>query len=617
MKNFKILILLTLSFFYSCKPSQTKSSQKEVQVFIDLNQVKDDKVMVTIMPSATQLDEVTFALPKTVPGTYSTDNYGKLIEDVKAFDKENKELTISKIDDNSWKISTAKKLAKVTYWVNDTYDTEKGGGFGTGDIFSPAGSNISADNFVINMHAFVGYFNDKLDVPYTTTVSHSEALIGLTSLTDIDNSATKDVFKNYRYASLVEHPVMYAKPDFTTFKIDDMDILIGLYSPNGVYKVSDISESMEKMMRAQKKFLGAINNTKKYAVLIYLSDIKKEDAKGFGALEHPTCTTVVMPEAMAKDQLAEQLKDVVSHEFFHIVTPLGVHSREIHDFDYNNPKMSKHLWMYEGVTEYFANLFQINQGLISEEEFYSRMAGKIENASKMNDTMSFTEMSANVLNPPYKEQYINVYEKGALIGMCIDMIIREKSEGKRGIRDLMEKLNNEFGEKKPFNDDALFDKITALTYPEVRKFIDTHVVGTKPINYADFFVKMGVGAMKTKKPLNPILNGQEPLVRIDQTTKAIMTLPSGELPTFYKSLGMKNGDTILKVNNQSYNLDNINDLLIASLSWKENDNISVTISRQGKEKELKGKVQLDTQEADGLQFSDESKKALKDAWLKG
>jgi predicted metalloprotease with PDZ domain len=158
------------------------------------------------------------------------------------------------------------------------------------------------------------------------------------------------------------------------------------------------------MMRAQKKFLGAINSTKKYAVLLYLSDMKKADAKGFGALEHPTSTTVVMPEMMPKEQMAEQLKDVVSHEFFHIVTPLGVHSKEIQYFDFNAPKMSKHLWMYEGVTEYFANLFQVNQELISEEDFYNRMSDKISQASAMNDTMPFTTMSANVLDKPYKDQ---------------------------------------------------------------------------------------------------------------------------------------------------------------------------------------------------------------------
>jgi hypothetical protein len=49
----------------------------------------------------------------------------------------------------------------------------------------------------------------------------------------------------------------------------------------------------------------------------------------------------------------------------------------------------------------------------------------------MNDTMSFTTMSANVLEQPYKDQYINV-SKGALIGMCIDIIIREKVMAKEG-----------------------------------------------------------------------------------------------------------------------------------------------------------------------------------------
>jgi predicted metalloprotease with PDZ domain len=56
------------------------------------------------------------------------------------------------------------------------------------------------------------------------------------------------------------------------------------------------------------------------------------------------------------------MMDVVSHEFFHIVTPLSIHSKEIQDFDYNDPKMSEHLWMYEGVTEYFANLSKSIKG---------------------------------------------------------------------------------------------------------------------------------------------------------------------------------------------------------------------------------------------------------------
>jgi predicted metalloprotease with PDZ domain len=79
---------------------------------------------------------------------------------------------------------------------------------------------------------------------------------------------------------------------------------------------------------------------------------RKKRRKGFGALE-PTATTVVLPELIK--ELVKSMMDVVSHEFFHIVTPLSIHSKEIQYFDYNT-KMSEHLWMYEGVTEYFANL---------------------------------------------------------------------------------------------------------------------------------------------------------------------------------------------------------------------------------------------------------------------
>ena len=75
--------------------------------------------------------------------------------------------------------------------------------------------------------------------------------------------------------------------------------------------------------------------------------------------------------------------------------------------------------------------------VIEETEFFERMSQKIAQASQMNDKMSFTKMSKNVLNAPYKDQYINVYQKGALIAMCMDIIIREESKGQKGILTLM------------------------------------------------------------------------------------------------------------------------------------------------------------------------------------
>jgi predicted solute-binding protein len=84
-----------------------------------------------------------------------------------------------------------------------------------------------------------------------------------------------------------------------------MDILISVYSPTGKFTAESITPEMKTMMTGQKTFLGKINATKNTVstVLIYFT---AEDAKGF-ALEHPTATTVVLPEVMSKEELVKSM----------------------------------------------------------------------------------------------------------------------------------------------------------------------------------------------------------------------------------------------------------------------------------------------------------------------
>jgi predicted metalloprotease with PDZ domain len=618
MKKIFFAFALT-SILWSCKTINSVTTiKKQVEVVINLNEIKNDQVLVTVSAPSITTDEITYHIPKTVPGTYSEDNYGRFIEDLKAYDAKGTLLNVKKIDVNSWSISKAQTLEKITYLVNDSFDTEKGTKFGDEDIFSPAGSNIDAGkNIMLNTHCFVGYFNNFMSIPYNVTITHPATLWGSTSMTDLDTSTTTDTFITARYAELVENPIMYSKPDYTTFTVDGMEILISVYSPSGKVTAASITSEMKTMMTAQKTFLGKINATKKYSVLLYLSTMQENDAKGFGALEHPTATTVVLPELMSKEELVKSMMDVVSHEFFHIVTPLSIHSKEIQYFDYNQPKMSEHLWMYEGVTEYFANLFQINQGLITEEDFYSRISDQMELAAAMNDTMSFTTMSANVLQQPYKDQYINVYQKGSLIGMCLDIIIREKSNGEKGILDLMQKLADEYGVSKPFNDNELFAKITTLTYPEVGEFLTKYVAGTSPIPYVTYFAKVGVTKSTVKSPSNVFLKGQIPYITVNPETKEIVVIPNIELNDFYTTLDLKGGDIIMSINDKSYSLDNIYDMIGESESWKENDRITVKIKRNGTEQILQGNVKLPYEEKEALNATDATKKTLRTAWLKG
>ena len=131
------------------------------------------------------------------------------------------------------------------------------------------------------------------------------------------------------------------------------------------------------------------------------------------------------------------------------------------------------------------------EGLVTPDEFYKEIMSKIRTSNYFDDTMSFTVMSENILEKPYADNYINVYSKGALIGMCIDILMREESNGQRSMLSLMKELSTKYGKNKPFNDDDLIREISIMTYPTVSQFLETYVEGTTPIDYSEFFKKVG------------------------------------------------------------------------------------------------------------------------------
>ena len=100
----------------------------------------DDKVKITISPSALASDEIIFYIPQIVPGTYEYSNFGRFAEDLKAFDSKGNSLTVTAIDQNSWKIEGAKKLQRITYWVNDTFDGPDGS-----EIYPMGGTSFDTD----------------------------------------------------------------------------------------------------------------------------------------------------------------------------------------------------------------------------------------------------------------------------------------------------------------------------------------------------------------------------------------------------------------------------------------------------------------------------------------
>ena len=596
-----------------------KETPKVVLTSVDLINVTDDKVSVVVNPPTITEKEIKFSLPAIVPGTYSRDDYGKYIEAFKALDYSGNELQFTKVDDNTWSILNADKLDKVTYLVNDTFDIES-----EHDIFSPTGTNIASNNYVLNMNGFIGYFNTLKNLPYEVLIKHPETLYAGTSLNELEIPKTKDsltaananYYKVDRYADLIDSPVMYTENEPVSFTVGETEVLINVFSPNGTYSAEDFKPVISTMVEAQKAYLGDLKTTNKYAILVYLSTVGAEDAQGFGALEHNTSTVVVMPEQYPKQLLDKAMVDIVAHEFFHVVTPLSIHSEEIHFFDFNTPKMSQHLWMYEGVTEYFAQHFQVYEGLVTPEEFYDVIVSKIDNAKRYTGDFSFTEMSKNVLEEPYKDAYANVYEKGALIGMCIDLILREQSNGEKGLIDLMKTLTKRFGSTSPFSDDTFIETVAALSYPEVGDFLRDHVQNNGAINYTEYFYLVGLEFAETKT--NTALLASQDVQYIRGNEEGEIVFVNGELNSTLQDLGVLGGDVLVSFNKKEYNLSTARGLIIATNGLAEGDTVTLTVKRDGETVNLSGKYTIPTYLANKLgesPYATEEQKALRAAWL--
>jgi len=622
-----IMGVLLLNFLYACSPksgdilskSESLANLTPISSSLNLVDITNDKVWVEINPGMFSEDTVTYRLPRVVQGTYAVSNFGSFTEGFIAYDYMGNTIEIERLDENSWQIPNAQALNKIGYYVNDTFDIE---GTDIPTPFSPSGTNIEAENFVLNLHGFVGYFDELKDSEYSiqikapATFKKSSALPLSSSITSKDGSTITDTYFAERYFDVTDNPMMYGELDIEEFQVGDIKIVLSVYSPTLTHTSAEIKEIVYEMMEAQKSYLGELNSTERYDIFLYLPTFNEGEATGFGALEHHTSTVVVLPEGYPKEGLYEAMIDVVSHEFFHILTPLSVHSEDVHYFDYNDPTFSKHLWMYEGVTEYFASHFQVYEDLQDRSAFYDKMIDKINFANSLNDTLSFTYMSENVLE--YSDtEYINVYMKGALIGMCIDILMREKSNGERSMLSLMKQLSEKYGVENPFKDDALIDEITDMTYPSVSKFLNTHVVGTTPIDYSEIFDKVGLEITEEEIPVSFLF--------IDQQTPFIDGRPNGELyfrnielNSSHKNLGIQSGDTIKSVNGINYTLNNIQPLIRASFSWNPDTELKMVLIRDGEEVEISGKMgtpTLPTIDLKELENATEAQITLRNSWL--
>lgn len=581
---------------------------------IDLTQVNEDRLKVELIAPKVNSNTIEYQMPKVVPGTYSISDFGKFISDLHAYDATGKELTVTHPDVNRWKIEGATALHRITYWVEDTWDSKQ-----EGRIFEPGGTNIEAGkNFMINTFGFFGYLEGMKEVPIVLKVTRPGEFYGSTALIAKSSQGNQDIYEVENYHLFADNPLMYCQPDTSIRQVGGADVLVSVYSPNKKVGADAIMNELAEVLEAQKEYLGGQLPVKKYAFLIYLTPGM---GGGMGALEHSTSSMYYMPE-MEEEAAAKMMVDVAAHEFFHIVTPLNIHSEEIHNFDYINPKMSKHLWLYEGMTEYSAGLVQAKYDLITKGNYLRILQQKIKMSSLFNDTLPFTELSLGCL-VDHKSQYINVYQKGALIGMCLDIKLRKLSGGEMGIQELLQELSKTYGKNQAFRDEELFDKITELTFPEIRSFFRKYVEGPNPLPLEETFAMVGIKYELYANRKVVSFGGID--VDFDKDLGYWVVTDTDKANKFGKKLKYEEGDLIATFDGEKLTFDNFDEVIARYRGrHKEGDKVYVEVLRvqsDGSRKLIKCKAKTVNSNLRGMNVltfdpnATDEQIALRNSWL--
>lgn len=446
-------------------------AQDPIAVTIDLRDQRNDRLAVELIVPPFDADEVTFALPRIVPGIYGAMDHGRLLGSIAAFDPNGEPVPLRRLDVNRWSIPEARALYRITYSVDDGWE-EFDIRFTQGNYRSSEGT-VKPDAIVLNHNTVIGYFEGYEQLPYAIELKKPDRLYAATSLPREEERPEAITFHARSYRHLVDNPILIAPADTAHIHLKDINVMVACHSTTGRSIATEVAEHIRPLLSDQRDYLGGALPVKDYTFLIYHNPSDREGSSMGDGLEHSASTLILLCMPLDPEAIAHSVYGIASHEFFHTILPLSIHSEEIERYDFNAPRMSRHLWLYEGMTEYFAIHMPVKQGRQTVDEFLAVVNEKIRLMRKFPDDMALTTLSQQAMEQ--QDQYYNFYLKGTLFCMGLDIALRERSNGKYGVQQLIQDLQKQYGPGTPFKDEELFSTIARLTGPEIGALLQRHL----------------------------------------------------------------------------------------------------------------------------------------------
>lgn len=458
----------------------TQSAPSELEALaytVDLTDRTGDTFKVRLQVDGLDPENAIYQFASTAPGTYQVMDIGRFVRVFEAVDASGVTIPSERVSTNQWRISRPEDVAEIRYEIAETWDTP----VEENPIYMMAGTSIEDDHVQINGQAVFGYPTGMQAAPLRLDLLRPEGWIVGTAL-ERDSAGW---YRADSYDHVVDSPILTGTLSVASMDVRGTAVDIFTYSKTGAVKSEWILDAVREILNAAADFLGKLP-VDRYAFLFHFEDMT------MGAWEHSYSSTYTYAEADFEMLLQQSIPSVVAHEFLHIVTPLNIHSEIIEQFNFVEPTPSEHVWLYEGTTEWMAQISQVRAGVIDAETYLARLRQKLMANDRFDPDWSISDMSLRSYSPKGQREWANIYERGAIVAGLLDLEILSRSQGRRGLREVILELAAKYGPDSAFDEAGFFDEIAAMTYPEIRPFFELYVRDTRPLPLRELFAHVGV-----------------------------------------------------------------------------------------------------------------------------
>jgi predicted metalloprotease with PDZ domain len=463
---------------------------------------------------------VLLSLPSWTPGAYEVGNFARWVSAFSATSA-GKTLSWDKLDFDTWRVRTdgAKSVTVAFDYLADSLDNAIA--WANGDFVFFNGTNV-----------FMYAEGRPLEFAATVTV-HAPA--DWRVATGMPPAAAPRAYSAANFHDLVDFPFFIGRFDYDSTRVGDRWVRLASW-PVGALA----GANRAKLLDDHRKMLPpeiAVTGDAPFAN--YTTFIVFDSTSGGGsALEHQSSHLGIYSPLLVGSVL---LPSITAHEMFHAWNVKRLRPADMWPYRYDRPQPTPWLWVSEGITDYYADLALVRGGIIDSSGFLQLTNGKAQEVSQTPPTALEDASLSTWIHPADGSGYL-YYPKGSLAGFLLDIQIRDASDNKKSLDDVMRELYaSDYKQGKGFTFDDWWGAVRrAANGRSFDDFYRRYVDGRDPFPYATVLPLAGF-AMKVDTTWIPRVGVQ---TGGDSTGVRVVAVdPTGAAA----QAGVRAGDVLLSV----------------------------------------------------------------------